>query len=82
MATDAGRVQLSVRLDADDKEFFAQATEACGIEPSVAARQLLELVVQRMRGGADYIDALHELKTLWKLPRRPTPAPQPRIRRL
>lgn len=70
MAADANRVQLSVRLDVGDKEFFAAATEQCGLEPSVAARQLLELVVQRMRAGADYIDVLHELKTHWRLPRR------------
>jgi len=66
------RVQLSVRLDATDREFFSENTEACGLEPSVAARQLLELVVQRMRQGGDYVDALHELKTLWRLPQRPS----------
>ena len=70
MAADANRVQLSVRLDAADKDFFQTATEECGLEASVAARQLLELVVQRMRAGGDYLDALHELKTLWRVPNR------------
>lgn len=73
MGADTNRVQLSVRLDQGDKEFFTAATEECGLEASVAARQLLELVVQRMRAGADYLDALHELKTLWKVPSRAEP---------
>jgi hypothetical protein len=67
MGADANRVQLSVRLDAGDKEYFSAATELCGLEASVAARQLLELIVQRMKRGGDFIDAVHELKSVWKL---------------
>ena len=37
---------------------------------SVAARQILELYVQRLRDGGDWIDALHELKSAWNVPKR------------
>jgi hypothetical protein len=67
MSPDA-RVQMTVRLRVDDKEFFATATERCGIEASVAARQILELLIQRLRVGGDFLDALHELKTTWRAP--------------
>lgn len=62
---DANRVQLSVRLDREDKVFFQERCEASGIEASVAARQLIELMVQRMHAGGDYIDALFELRCAW-----------------
>ena len=70
MAADTGRIQMTVRLKTDDKEFFAANTEVCGVEASVAARQILELVIQRMRAGGDFVDALHELKTAWRVPRQ------------
>lgn len=70
MTADANRVQMTVRLRTADKEFFAANTELCGIEASVAARQILELVIQRMRAGGDFVDALHELKTTWRVPRQ------------
>ncbi|MGA1341832.1 MAG: hypothetical protein ACO33A_02115 [Hyphomonas sp.] len=70
MSKSNNRVPLTVRLDPDDKDFFAQHAERCGIEPSVAARQILELYVQRLRDGGDWIDALHELKSAWNVPRR------------
>lgn len=66
---DANRVQLSVRLDRPDKEFFGEQTERCGLEPSVAARQIIELMCQRMRAGADYIEALVELRNAWNVSR-------------
>jgi hypothetical protein len=53
-----------------DKEAFNAAAERCGLDPSAAARALLELVVQRVEDGGDMIDALHELKTVWKVPRQ------------
>lgn len=66
MASDAQRVQLSVRLKSEDKDFFAAEAEACGLEPSIAARQIIELVIRRMREGGDFVDALHLLKTAMK----------------
>ena len=66
MAKTTGRVALTLRLDPEDKEFFAEQAERCGLEPSVAIRQIIELYCQRMRDGGDFIDALHELKSAWK----------------
>lgn len=70
MPSDANRVQMTIRLNAEDKAFFAAGAEACGIEGGVAVRQVLELVIQRMRVGGDFLDALHELKTVWRVPRQ------------
>lgn len=87
MASETRTAQLSVRLYERDKAAFAAATERCGMDPSVAGRMLVELVVQRMAEGGDFIDALHELKRAWGVPREPAndPAPtvdtQPRHRR-
>ncbi|MBI3439796.1 MAG: hypothetical protein HY054_14310 [Proteobacteria bacterium] len=64
------RVQFSMRLRPQDKDTFSAAAEQCGIDPSVAARQLIELVVQRIELGGDLLDAIHELKTAWGVPRR------------
>lgn len=71
MPGEANRVQMTIRLKESDKDFLAAGAEQCGIEAGVAARQILELVVQRMRAGGDYIDALHELKSIWSVPREP-----------
>lgn len=62
------RQQLSVRLRERDKASFCEAAERCGFEPSVAVRAILELVIQRLAVGGDFIDALHELKTAWQVP--------------
>ena len=70
MTTDVPRVQFSFRLGAREKERFSRAAEQCGVDPSAAARQLIELVVQRLDAGGDLIDAMHELKTTWGVPRR------------
>ena len=69
MATSARKAQLSIRLHESQKERFVEATESCGMDPSVAARQLVELVVQRVEAGGDFIDALYELKKAWEVPR-------------
>lgn len=61
------RVQIGVRISAADKDFFSDRATEAGLEPSVAIRQILELMNQRMRAGCDFIDALHELKTAWRL---------------
>lgn len=68
MATEARTAQFSVRLHERDKTLFTQGTERCGMDPSVAVRQIVELAVQRLEKGGDFIDALHELKRAWGVP--------------
>jgi hypothetical protein len=78
MATETRTAQLSVRLYERDKAAFAVAAERCGMDASVAGRVLVEMVVQRLAQGGDFIDALHELKRTWGVPKEPaTPAPTP-----
>ncbi len=60
------RVPVTVRLSPEDKEFFRRATEDAGVEPGTAARQIIELVIRRMRAGADYIDTLQIVKNALK----------------
>lgn len=70
MEFEGRRVQFGMRLRPHDKEVFSAAAERCGIDPSGAARQIIELVVQRLEAGGDLLDALHELKTAWGVPRK------------
>ena len=65
VSTEPNRVQMTIRLKESDKAFFQAGAEMCGLEAGVAVRQIVELVVQRMRAGGDYIDALHELRRTW-----------------
>lgn len=86
MASEPRRLQFSVRVSERDKNVFSAHVERCGMDPSVAVRTLVELAVQRLERGGDFIDALHELKKAWGVPnaanaKAPTP-PEPRIRRL
>jgi hypothetical protein len=60
--TDHIRQPITVRLKAEDKALFAKGAEECGLEPGTAARQLIELVIQRMRTEGDYVDALQIVK--------------------
>ncbi|MEZ5958524.1 MAG: hypothetical protein R3C27_15080 [Hyphomonadaceae bacterium] len=60
------RSPITVRLKEEDKALFAKYAEECGLEPGTAARQLIELVIQRMRVQGDYVDALHVVKTALK----------------
>lgn len=60
------RQPITVRLKAEDKEIFARGAEECGLEPGTAARQLIELVIQRMRTQGDYVDALQIVKNALK----------------
>lgn len=69
MASEARTAQFSVRLHERDKQRFSEATESCGMDPSVAVRQIVELAVQRLDEGGDFLDALHELKKAWGVPR-------------
>lgn len=62
MTAQTKRVQMSIRLQPEQKERFAEAAESCGMDPSVAARQLLELVIERVEHGGDMLDALYEIR--------------------
>jgi len=61
MSKTTNRQPLTVRLDPDSKRLFAQEAEKCGLEPGVAARQILELYVQRLRESGDYIQTLADV---------------------
>mgnify|MGYP006908377115 CR=1 FL=1 len=60
------RQPITVRLKPEDKEIFARGAEECGLEPGTAARQLIELVIQRMKAQGDYVDALQIVKNALK----------------
>lgn len=62
----AERVPITVRLTEEDKALFAMRAEECGLEPGTAARQLVELVIQRMKREGDYVDALQIVKNALK----------------
>jgi hypothetical protein len=57
------RQPLTVRLDPDSKKLFSEEAEKCGLEPGVAARQILELYVQRLRESGDYIQTLADFSS-------------------
>ena len=57
---------MTVRLDPDSKKLFSEQAERCGLEPGVAARQILELYVQRLREGGDYIQTLADFSAALK----------------
>ena len=63
----AERVPITVRLTEEDKVLFSRLAEECGLEAGTAARQLIELVIQRMRRTeSDYVDALQIVKNALK----------------
>ena len=57
------RQPLTVRLDPDSKKLFSEEAEKCGLEAGVAARQILELYVQRLRESGDYIQTLADFSS-------------------
>jgi hypothetical protein len=65
----ANRQPLTVRLDPDSKRLFSEEAERCGLEPGVAARQILELYVQRLRESGDYIQTLADFSAALRAPR-------------
>jgi len=66
-ASKAGNRQpLTVRLDPESKKLFAEEAEKCGLEAGVAARQILELYVQRLRESGDYIQTLSDFSQALK----------------
>ena len=66
MSKTANRQPLTVRLDPDSKKLFAEEAEKCGLEAGVAARQILELYVQRLRESGDYIQTLADFSQALK----------------
>ena len=66
MSKTANRQPLTVRLDPESKKLFAEEAEKCGLEPGVAARQILELYVQRLRESGDYIQTLSDFSQALK----------------
>ncbi len=62
----ANRQPLTVRLDPESKKLFSEEAEKCGLEPGVAARQILELYVQRLRESGDYIQTLADFSQAMK----------------
>jgi len=60
------RQPLTVRLDPESKKLFAEEAEKCGLEAGVAARQILELYVQRLRESGDYIQTLSDFSQALK----------------
>jgi hypothetical protein len=66
MSKTANRQPLTVRLDPESKRLFSEEAEKCGLEPGVAARQILELYVQRLRESGDYIQTLADFSQAMK----------------
>jgi|GEM_PF-1314228 len=66
MSKTANRQPLTVRLDPESKRLFSEEAEKCGLEPGVAARQILELYVQRLRESGDYIQTLADFSSAMK----------------
>jgi hypothetical protein len=52
------RVPLTVRLKPEDRDLFVQVAEECGLEGGTAARQLVELMIKRLRKEPNYLAAL------------------------
>ena len=69
------RVPLTVRLRPDDKDYFAEAANLSGLEPGIAARTVLEIVIKHMRSensDRNFFEALGELqRTLEYAKQRP-----------
>lgn len=59
----ARRVQFSMRLDEATKHDFSAASQRAGLDPSAAARCLLELCVQRLEVEPDLLAVLHSFRT-------------------
>lgn len=66
MSSEARMVQFSLRLDPADKATLTEAAELCDTDASSIARELLELVAERVRAGGSARDVLNELRVLWR----------------
>jgi hypothetical protein len=66
MALEA-RIPFSIRLDPSAKRALSDAAERCETDASTVAREVLELVVQRVEaGGGDLRATLEEMRELWR----------------
>jgi hypothetical protein len=69
MTKTPNRQPLTVRLDPETKRLFSEQAEKCGLEAGVAARQILELYVQRLRESGDYIQTLSDFSQALRVQR-------------
>lgn len=60
--TNQATSHLSVRVPERDKAALVAASTACGVDASVAVRQVVELMARRFEAGADFWDVMAELK--------------------
>lgn len=60
---------LSVRIPERDKAALVAAAAECGVEPSVAIRQVVDLMARRFEAGADFWDVMREMKAALQGPR-------------
>ena len=61
-ARNINREPVTVRLAPEDKAMFAAIAREAGLDAGTAGRQILELVLQRVRAGGDLIDVLAHLR--------------------
>lgn len=66
MTNSANRVQLSIRMNMEDRDLLADEAAKSGLDVSAAARMVLELTLQRIRTGGDFLDAVHEMKQCFR----------------
>lgn len=66
----AEREPVTVRLTAEHKALLDLKSAEAGLESGTAARQLVELALNRMARGADFIDVLALVKNALKVPSR------------
>ena len=60
--SETARAPFTVRLRAADRIVLAHAAEQSGLEAATAARQVLELMIKRLRTDGDYLTALCEMR--------------------
>jgi len=60
------RLPVVLRLTPDDKALWERACSDDGIESGIAARQVVELMIKRIRGGDGFIEALAIIKAALK----------------
>lgn len=56
------RVQFGMRLSPEHKAAFTKAARECGLDPAVAARCLIELVLLHIDRGDDLLTILRDFK--------------------
>lgn len=62
----AEREPVTVRLTPEHKRLLDMKAEEAGLESGTAARQLVELAINRMAKGTDFIDVLQLVKNALK----------------